>query len=256
MHTGMCISPSLFCLFFSPSCSLLTVYEHHAHGTMKLKRNAPLDAPHGVTIQLFSSLNARQSRDAVVIDKLLSLEKKLFKKSESWGPMLEKEIARRNTWTLIAFFHDNDNGDNDNGTTNNSQTATTTKQHQEILGYLLCTATSSLVCHISKLVVVPHARRQGIGRALATAAIFLSKTERKAGSITLHVASDNHPAVSLYKSLGFDCNEDEDGVLKVCTIVCLILMYRHSYAWHTFFRYIGLLCSWETCVQDAIGVEQ
>jgi ribosomal-protein-alanine N-acetyltransferase len=63
--------------------------------------------------------------------------------------------------------------------------------------------------HITNIAVHPDYRRQGIGRQIMKALI---RTAVKAGieRMSLEVRVSNHPAISLYKSLGFE----EGGIRK------------------------------------------
>jgi ribosomal protein S18 acetylase RimI-like enzyme len=159
------------------------------------------DNPSGFTIHRLKAPKG----DELVVTQLLAMEKKLWKKTDSWGGLLEKELTRRNTFTLYA-------------TTTLPSTPSSappaTPPPSEVVAYLIFTATG-LVCHISKVVVVPEIRRQGLGRALVQAAIEIAKKERRVGSITLHVDADNTPALGLYTSLGFE----SEGMLEVGFVV-------------------------------------
>ena len=155
------------------------------------QQSIPIKAPPGISIQRLSG------KDDLIVAQLLAFERRLWKKSDSWGPMLEKEIKRRNTFLLYAIPEKSI-----------TSPATSSTPQPDVLGYLLYT-TSGLVAHISKVLVVPQARRQGIGRALVQAAIEI--TERRVGSITLHVDSNNDPALGLYNALGFQ----SEGLLEV-----------------------------------------
>ena len=148
-----------------------------------------LPAPSGFTIHRLKATKG----DELIVTQLLAMEKKLWKKTDSWGGLLEKELTRRNTFTLYA-------------TTLPSSAPPEIPRSSEVVGYLIFTATG-LVCHISKVVVVPELRRQGLGRALVQAAVEIAKKERRVGSITLHVDADNIPALGLYSSLGFGTEE-------------------------------------------------
>ena len=61
---------------------------------------------------------------------------------------------------------------------------------------------SSLTLAITKLVVLPHLRRRGVGRALMAAAIAAARNGR-AQLCTLHVDESNQPAIALYQAMGF-----------------------------------------------------
>lgn len=55
---------------------------------------------------------------------------------------------------------------------------------------------------IGNVAVLPEYRRRGIARKLVTAAIDMAQV-KQVNTVTLEVISDNHPAVKLYESLGF-----------------------------------------------------
>jgi ribosomal protein S18 acetylase RimI-like enzyme len=137
--------------------------------------------------------------DAVVLKSLLTLERKLWSKSESWGGLLEAELQRRNTTLLYTTGPPTLDG----------------SAVQAVGGYILYT-TTGLVAHISKLMVAPVLRRRGIGRALVREAVALAQRERRVGSVTLHVDSSNAAALGLYRSLGF-ASEAVLPVSSVCT---------------------------------------
>lgn len=71
----------------------------------------------------------------------------------------------------------------------------------EIMGYcgIWLSGETGDLCNMA---VVPSCRRRGIGRKLLAEAIRLS-TERGAEEIFLEVRESNHPAIALYKNLGF-----------------------------------------------------
>ena len=102
------------------------------------------------------------------------------------------------------------------------------------MGYLVCT-TATLVAHISKVAVIPQARRQGIASALIQVsptfsrlpapllvctlmqcwehlavllplqvAIAQSLATRGVQEVSLHVSASNAAAIQLYRQAGFD----------------------------------------------------
>ena len=158
----------------------------------------PLEAPAGILI-----CRLHVAKDVQIVAQLTAMEKKLWKKAESWGPDLEKELKRRNTFALYATT---------------ATLPSSPPSSASVLGYILYT-TNGLVSHISKVIVAPAARRQGIGRALVKASIEISQKERRVGSVTLHVDADNIAALGLYKSFGFN---SEGAMLEVGSTYGLI----------------------------------
>lgn len=73
-----------------------------------------------------------------------------------------------------------------------------------VVGYLGCHHIAG-EGYITNIVVDPSYRRQGIGKALLTAALC---TKEPLSRITLEVRLSNHAARALYQSLGFT----EDGI--------------------------------------------
>ena len=124
------------------------------------------------------------------VTKLVTMEKKLWKKADSWGPDLENELGRRNTFALVATAP------------GPAVPAAASPDEEEVVGYVIYIV-SGLVSHISKVLVVPAWRRRGVGTALVRAAVAASVRERRVGSVTLHVDQSNEPAANLYKGLGF-----------------------------------------------------
>ncbi len=93
-------------------------------------------------------------------------------------------------------------------------------EHEPLCGFALASCAAG-EAELETIVTAPHARRQGFGRALAEAALIWS---RAAGArrILLEARASNHPALTLYASLGFRVdgtrrryyrNPDEDAVL-------------------------------------------
>lgn len=56
---------------------------------------------------------------------------------------------------------------------------------------------------LDRIVVAPHVRRSGVGRRLITAGLAEAR-DAGAERMLLEVRSDNHPALQLYRSVGFD----------------------------------------------------
>ena len=72
---------------------------------------------------------------------------------------------------------------------------------------------SSLVVGITKLVVAPQHRRQGVGRVLLERAIEMARANR-VPTCSLHVDTENAPAKGLYLSLGFQVTGRRDDYYK------------------------------------------
>jgi len=70
---------------------------------------------------------------------------------------------------------------------------------QNIAG-LIEISSNKYITHIQSLVVYPKYFRQGIGKALV---MFVLDTYRSA-FFTVETGIDNHPAINLYVSLGFE----------------------------------------------------
>ena len=122
-----------------------------------------------------------------VIQQLVTLERKMWTKSDSWAQYLEKELLKKNVVALYATSTSDDSG-------------------AIVIAYLIFNITST-VAHIGKLFVLPDSRRQGIGLALVKAAVEISDKERRVGSVTLHVDHDNVAAVQLYTGMGFEVED-------------------------------------------------
>jgi ribosomal protein S18 acetylase RimI-like enzyme len=150
-------------------------------------------------------LPAATAADSPVGLRLAALERKLWSKATSWGPELFRELGRRNVALLYAVAADGAGGDagRAGGTgAPSSSSSTAAAADAPILGYVIY-STSSLACHVSKVVVVPEERRRGLGRALVRAALAAAVSERRVRAATLHVNAANAPALALYASLGF-----------------------------------------------------
>jgi ribosomal protein S18 acetylase RimI-like enzyme len=158
-------------------------------------------------------LPAATAADSPVGRRLAALERKLWSKATSWGPDLFRELGRRNVALLYAVAADGGGGDDaiaghtgvtgaPSSSSSSSSSSTATAADAPILGYVIY-STSSLACHVSKVVVVPEARRRGLGRALVLAALAAAVSERRVRAATLHVDAGNAPALALYRSLGF-----------------------------------------------------
>lgn len=150
-------------------------------------------------------------RREVVKNKIMVMERRLWKKSESWGSDLAKETERRNCFVFYGAAAGRPPPPPPLANPSPSPPlASPAPEDDEVVGYILFTVTG-IVSHISKIIVSPARRRQGIGRRLVQAALDFSRLERRVGSVTLHVDSDNDPALELYKGLGFV----SEGLLEV-----------------------------------------
>lgn len=120
-----------------------------------------------------------------VLAQLLSMERKLWKKSDSWESKdLENELRKRKNTCLIASI---DQGPG-----------------QMVVAYLLFSV-NGLALQILKVLVLPQHRRCGIGKALCEEAIRYARESRKC-VVGLHVFTENEPAIKLYSQLGFQNN--------------------------------------------------
>lgn len=63
--------------------------------------------------------------------------------------------------------------------------------------------------HLGRIIVSPHERRRGYGKALCNLLIAEALSATKAETITLRVYRDNAPAFSIYSNLGFLIVESE-----------------------------------------------
>jgi len=148
-----------------------------------------------------------------VLNSIIAMERRLWKKSESWGPLVGKEAQRRNTFIFYAAQSQADQQPSSTNARVLSATTSPSEDRQRVVGYIFFTV-SGLVSHISKLIVVADCRRRGIGRRLLQAAIEFSVKERRAVSLSLHVDPENEAAIQLYKNMGFLV----DGLLEVGSI--------------------------------------
>jgi ribosomal protein S18 acetylase RimI-like enzyme len=147
-------------------------------------------------------------KDDALIQNLLALERRLWKKSDSWGPHLAVELAKKNAGCIVAISH-----------TNPAQ------QEEVAVGYVLFSV-SGLIHAVLKLLVAPQFRRRGIGRALLQRAIGDARSRRR-DSVMLHVDVDNVPALRLYESLGFQ----REGILQVSWFPwCIASQASHRFA--------------------------
>jgi 2-(3-amino-3-carboxypropyl)histidine synthase len=124
------------------------------------------------------SVTARGATEANWLAMCASIEKKCFAKHEAMD--VAKEASGRGVVVMCAALND------DPGV---------------CVGFIVVQR-SSLALAITKLVVAPHMRRRGIGRALLTAAIAHARAGR-AQVCTLHVDETNEAASKLYLAMGF-----------------------------------------------------
>ena len=66
-----------------------------------------------------------------------------------------------------------------------------------------------VVGYIKRVVVHPLFRKQGIAKQLMLHIINFARNEYKLDAIDLHVWEDNHSAINLYESLGFELKHRE-----------------------------------------------
>lgn len=94
----------------------------------------------------------------------------------------------------------------------------------EIMGYcgIWLSGETGDLCNMA---IVPSCRRRGIGRKLLAEAIRLS-TERGAEEIFLEVRESNHPAIALYKNLGFQKIGIRKGYYRVPAEDAVIMRYE------------------------------
>ena len=78
---------------------------------------------------------------------------------------------------------------------------------------LYCNDTENLQAYISLVGVLPECRGKGIAKKLMKQAVSLAKVN---GMRTLLIHSNNHIAISLYQSFGFEVVED--GVRKLLSL--------------------------------------
>lgn len=130
-----------------------------------------------------------------ILGQLLAMERKLWKKSDSWeSSQLEAELRKRKNICLIASAKEV-NGGGASGT-------------RSVLAYLLYTV-NGLTLQILKILVLPEYRRRGIGKSLCNEALRFAREGRKAVA-ALHVYTENEPAIRLYWKLGFQ----KDGFIQ------------------------------------------
>jgi len=154
--------------------------------TIPVEGGLPPARPNGAQVKVFTVPPKAAAADSWVM-QCSALERKCFAKHEAMN--VATEVKARNTTLLCAAL----------GAT-------------ECVGYCVIQR-SSLVVNIVKLVVAPHCRRQGIGRALLAHAVESARAGR-AQACTLHVDTNNEPAKQLYLSLGFSVSGRRDDYYK------------------------------------------
>lgn len=133
-----------------------------------------------------------------VMKDIALLEKKMWKKSQSWGDQFEQIVSKPNTFVFAALVqHDKLGGSSVDDNHADSKVA----------GYAIV-AVNSLMSHLSKIFVVPEYRRQNIGTMLVHRIIEFSKSRPGVDTIMLYVESKNAVAQKLYQGTGF-VKEDE-----------------------------------------------
>jgi ribosomal protein S18 acetylase RimI-like enzyme len=70
-------------------------------------------------------------------------------------------------------------------------------------------------CVLWGMYVMPEFRKRGIAKLLATTGIMRIRKAREWEIIQLGVGSKNHPAIRLYKSLGFQASRIEKKAIKI-----------------------------------------
>jgi ribosomal-protein-alanine N-acetyltransferase len=99
-------------------------------------------------------------------------------------------------------------------------------ESSEVLGYVLFWHVTDEI-HLLNVAVDPAARRAGVGRALVEEVIAYARAHA-AIKILLELRASNHPALALYRSLGFSqfnvrekyySDNDENGIEMVLSLI-------------------------------------
>ena len=69
--------------------------------------------------------------------------------------------------------------------------------------------TSNAIGYIRRVVIHPNFQGQGLGQQLLAHIITYTRSEHKLAALDLHVWEQNHPAVRLYETLGFELQHRE-----------------------------------------------
>lgn len=109
----------------------------------------------------------------------MNMERKLWKKSHSWGGQFMRIVSKPNTYVFAAF-----------------------SDHDHVVGYAVV-ALTSLIGQVSKIIVVPEHRRKGIGSELLRRVLTFVKAASKCSSVILYVDCSNIAAQTLYTKMGF-----------------------------------------------------
>ena len=133
-----------------------------------------------------------------IMKNIALLEKKMWKKSQSWGDQFEQIVSKPNTFVFAALVH---------GKLGGARVDDDIDSKVAVAGYAIV-AVNSLMSHLSKIFVVPEYRRQNIGTMLVHRIIEFSKSRPGVDTIMLYVESKNAVAQKLYQSAGF-VKEDE-----------------------------------------------
>lgn len=138
-----------------------------------------------------------------VMKNIVLIERKMWKKSQSWGDQFEQIVSKPNTFVFAALVHTKQNRLAVSGKDN----YTPDSQVAVVAGYAIV-AVNSLMSHLSKIFVVPEYRRQNIGTKLVHHVVQFSKSRPGVDTVMLYVESKNAVAQALYLNNGF-VKEDE-----------------------------------------------
>lgn len=70
-------------------------------------------------------------------------------------------------------------------------------------------AQAASIGYVKRVIVYPRYRKMGLARLLMQHIITYTRSELHLEAIDLHVWEDNHPAIRLYESLGFELKHRE-----------------------------------------------
>lgn len=131
-----------------------------------------------------SSLSLGKEDQSKMMESIIHMEKKLWKKSHSWGDQFMKQIGKPRThlFCMCSFCSEG---------------------HQKVLGYAIVSL-QSLVGNLAKLMIAPECRGRGLGRTLLDACVqFVRARSSTCGCIMLFVETTNDKALRLYQHAGF-----------------------------------------------------